>query len=301
MTGSAIAIPLLGATSASAVEAASWDKVAECETGGLWNADTGNGFYGGLQMSQETWKAFGGTQYASRADLATRAQQIAIAEKVVAADGIRPWLACATIAGVKVEADPVGSPSAPAAKPATTPSPSASATKAPAPAGSASKTADPKAGPTQGSGVSKGDGQTPSQSPSTGKHRGESAAEPKPINSGDSESTGSAAPTEPAKSSDGEAPRETSGTHPSRGGDGTRTDIEGAGTGVAATPGAVGGADASPGSYTVRPGDNLWAIAEKSELPGGWPALYEANKETVGGDPDLIHPGQSLDLAASQG
>lgn len=50
------------------------------------------------------------------------------------------------------------------------------------------------------------------------------------------------------------------------------------------------------GAYTVRPGDNLSEIAQENELPGGWNALYDANRGTVGIDPDLIVPGQSLDL-----
>jgi nucleoid-associated protein YgaU len=53
---------------------------------------------------------------------------------------------------------------------------------------------------------------------------------------------------------------------------------------------------AADGTYTVRPGDNLWAIADAQKVHGGWPALYEANKSAVGDDPDLILPGQSLDL-----
>lgn len=56
------------------------------------------------------------------------------------------------------------------------------------------------------------------------------------------------------------------------------------------------GASAADGTYTVRPGDNLWAIADAQKVPGGWPALYESNKSAVGSDPDLILPGQSLDL-----
>ncbi|MFE0081384.1 LysM peptidoglycan-binding domain-containing protein, partial [[Kitasatospora] papulosa] len=51
-------------------------------------------------------------------------------------------------------------------------------------------------------------------------------------------------------------------------------------------------------AYTVREGDNLWAIADAQELPGGWTALYEANKDELGSDPDLILPGQSLNLGA---
>ncbi len=59
-----------------------WDAVARCESGGNWHANTGNGYYGGLQFDQSTWIANGGGQYASRADLATREQQIAVASRV---------------------------------------------------------------------------------------------------------------------------------------------------------------------------------------------------------------------------
>ncbi|EDY66998.2 secreted protein [Streptomyces pristinaespiralis ATCC 25486] len=63
------------------------------------------------------------------------------------------------------------------------------------------------------------------------------------------------------------------------------------------------GVDEATGSdaYTVQPGDNLCDIAAEKDVPGGWPALYEANEETVGADPDLILPGQSLDLGLLQG
>ncbi len=59
-----------------------WDSVAACESGGNWATNTGNGYYGGLQFDMGTWLAFGGGQYASRADLATREQQIAVASRV---------------------------------------------------------------------------------------------------------------------------------------------------------------------------------------------------------------------------
>ncbi len=59
-----------------------WDAVAQCESGGNWHANTGNGYYGGLQFDQGTWLANRGGQYASRADLATREQQIAVASRV---------------------------------------------------------------------------------------------------------------------------------------------------------------------------------------------------------------------------
>ncbi len=62
--------------------ASPWDAVAACESDGNWHANTGNGYYGGLQFDKSTWIANGGGQYASRADLATREQQIAVAERV---------------------------------------------------------------------------------------------------------------------------------------------------------------------------------------------------------------------------
>ncbi|MFI2204481.1 transglycosylase family protein [Streptomyces sp. NPDC020192] len=100
VTGSAIAIPLLGAASASAADGTTWDKVAECESGGSWSADTGNGYYGGLQISQDDWDKYGGAQYAVSADQASRSQQIAVAEKILADQGTKPWTMCALTAGL---------------------------------------------------------------------------------------------------------------------------------------------------------------------------------------------------------
>ncbi|WP_304412916.1 transglycosylase family protein [Blastococcus sp. URHD0036] len=71
-----------------------WDAVARCESGGNWSINTGNGYYGGLQFSQRTWDAFGGRAYAARADLAGKAQQIAVAEEVLAAQGPGAWPTC---------------------------------------------------------------------------------------------------------------------------------------------------------------------------------------------------------------
>ena len=71
-----------------------WDAVAECESGGNWSINTGNGYYGGLQFSASTWSGYGGNQYAPRADLATREQQIAVAEKVLAGQGRGAWPTC---------------------------------------------------------------------------------------------------------------------------------------------------------------------------------------------------------------
>ncbi|MGW5659332.1 transglycosylase family protein [Streptomyces sp. NPDC003758] len=94
VAGAAIAGPLLAAGNASAATAAQWDAVAQCESGGNWHINTGNGFYGGLQFTNSTWAAYGGTAYASRADLATEGQQIAVAEKVLAGQGKGAWPVC---------------------------------------------------------------------------------------------------------------------------------------------------------------------------------------------------------------
>ena len=79
---------------ATPAQASDWSGVAQCESGGNWAINTGNGFYGGLQFTQSTWAAYGGTQYAPRADLASPSQQIAIAEKVKAGQGIGAWPVC---------------------------------------------------------------------------------------------------------------------------------------------------------------------------------------------------------------
>ncbi|WP_367322599.1 transglycosylase family protein [Streptomyces sp. HUAS ZL42] len=96
VTTAAVAAPLMAAGSASAATAAEWDAVAQCESGGNWSINTGNGYYGGLQFSASTWAAYGGTQYASTADQATKAQQIEIAEKVLAGQGKGAWPVCGT-------------------------------------------------------------------------------------------------------------------------------------------------------------------------------------------------------------
>ncbi|WDV52247.1 transglycosylase family protein [Streptomyces coeruleorubidus] len=94
VTGAAVAAPLMAAGNASAATASEWDTVAQCESGGNWSINTGNGYYGGLQFSASTWSGYGGTKYASTADQATKAQQIEIAEKVLASQGKGAWPVC---------------------------------------------------------------------------------------------------------------------------------------------------------------------------------------------------------------
>jgi hypothetical protein len=71
-----------------------WDAVANCESGGNWHINTGNGFYGGLQFTESTWLAEGGGAYASRADLASREQQIAVATRLYNQSGSGSWPVC---------------------------------------------------------------------------------------------------------------------------------------------------------------------------------------------------------------
>ncbi|MGO8962439.1 transglycosylase family protein [Mycobacterium sp.] len=79
---------------AAAAPDSEWDRVAACESGGNWGINTGNGYHGGLQFSQGTWAAHGGGEYASSANQATRDQQIAIAERVLATQGRGAWPVC---------------------------------------------------------------------------------------------------------------------------------------------------------------------------------------------------------------
>ncbi|MEU0115466.1 transglycosylase family protein [Streptomyces bobili] len=94
VTGVAIAAPLMAAGNASAATASEWDTVAQCESGGNWSINTGNGYYGGLQFSASTWAAYGGTQFAAQANQASKSQQIQIAEKVLAGQGKGAWPVC---------------------------------------------------------------------------------------------------------------------------------------------------------------------------------------------------------------
>src|SRR4051812_46786680 len=86
-------------TAAQAKSSVNWDAVAQCESGGNWSINTGNGYYGGLQFSRSTWKAYGGGKYASTANKASRSEQIRIAEKVLDGQGIGAWPVCGKKAG----------------------------------------------------------------------------------------------------------------------------------------------------------------------------------------------------------
>ncbi|MFE9252764.1 transglycosylase family protein [Streptomyces sp. NPDC007088] len=99
-SGAGLALPLVAAGSAHAATEDTWRKVAACESGNDWDINTGNGFYGGLQFTQSTWKAYGGGAFADRADHASRTQQMAVAEKVLEGQGPGAWPQCGPRAGL---------------------------------------------------------------------------------------------------------------------------------------------------------------------------------------------------------
>ena len=92
--GAVVASGMIAATTTSASAATGWDEVAACESGGDWSINTGNGYYGGLQFSQQTWEGYGGTEYAATADQASKSQQIAIGERVLEGQGAGAWPNC---------------------------------------------------------------------------------------------------------------------------------------------------------------------------------------------------------------
>ncbi|MEU2162999.1 transglycosylase family protein [Streptomyces chengbuensis] len=146
VTGVAIAAPLMASGTASAATASEWDAVAQCESGGNWSINTGNGYYGGLQFSASTWAAYGGTAFAATADRASKSQQIQVAEKVLAGQGKGAWPNCGT--GLSNAAYDGAAPAAPkAAEPKAKP---AAPKRAEAPTSRSERAAAP---------VKKGDGE----------------------------------------------------------------------------------------------------------------------------------------------
>jgi resuscitation-promoting factor RpfA len=121
IAGAVAGAPLVAVVpSANAASDSTWDRLAQCESSGNWAANTGNGFSGGLQFTKSTWNAFGGGQYAASAHQASRSEQIAVAEKVLAGQGWGAWPVCSKKSGAsgsstprEVSASSSGSQSAP--------------------------------------------------------------------------------------------------------------------------------------------------------------------------------------------
>jgi hypothetical protein len=297
VTGSAIAIPLLGATGASAASGTTWDRVAECESGGSWSADSGNGHYGGLQLTQRDWEKYGGLDYAPSADQASRSQQIAVAEKILDDRGVSAWPGCGSASGLSEDSGSAdvdtglgggsssggfysdsgmdsGLSESSGSSASVTPSLSSSSSSSSSHSSRMTTDSDEGGSGTRGHRGSdnSSDAQTKHDESDKSGRKGSSSSEGANNASGAGRHRGDSAEEDAAEGRTGDS----SGRHASRDSGVTR--------------------DAADGSYTVRPGDSLSAIADSLDLKGGWVALYGANKKTVGDDPDLILPGQSLAL-----
>jgi hypothetical protein len=335
VTGSAIAIPLLGASGANAADGTTWDKVAECETGGAWSAYDGYGHFGGLRLTQTDWENHGGLDYAPSPEQASRQQQIAVAERVLADQGVTAWPTCGPLAGLGEDSAPAdvdtgvsGDTSAGLGGLIDTPESSGSSDTSgssdsspllPSRSGSASSSdapsaeADGQGGRSGRSGRSnQGNTTKADSSPDSGADADAGAGEG---SGADSQASGSPSSGDVEDDSDKSGQNGTSsegsaetatGRH--RGGSaaegvegGALDDRTGDSTGRHASRSGAVVRDAADGEYTVRAGDSLWGIADSLGLQGGWSELYAENRRTVGTDPDLILPGQTLAVGVEPG
>ncbi|PJE95675.1 transglycosylase domain-containing protein [Streptomyces carminius] len=310
MTGAGIAIPLLGASGAQAADLDTWDRVAQCESDGLWSADTGNGYYGGLQLTQGLWEEYGGMSYADRPDLASRSQQIAVAEKILADRGPEAWPGCGINAGLRYDTTgeaPAIAPEnyLPGEAPAAPSVPAAGTKSADGAPGKTEKTGETgetgKAGETAKTDGeaddSAGGAATESPGAETVEETGKAGTDP----AAGAEDPAGAGPTEGAGKHRGERDpleleleqqADTEGTGDTEGAADTGDAGEAADRSDAATAG--GQETLAAGDYLVQPGDSLVQIAQKHELT--WSELYESNKDVLGENPDLIVPGQGIEL-----
>ena len=221
----ALGFTTVTAGTANAASGSTWDRIAACESGGNWHINTGNGFSGGLQFTPSTWRAFGGTAYASSAYLAGRSAQIAVAERVLASQGWGAWPACSAKLGLHGK----GSGAAYVA-----PAPSV---KHSAPKHSAAKKSAPKhVAPLRSSGASRSQVRT-----APARHV---APQQAPV--------------------------------------------------VRSAPSV---APAARANYVVKSGDYLSKIAAEHGVRGGWQSIYALNRTQIGGDPNLVFPGQHLRLS----
>ena len=104
IAGAVLSAPAVVAPAASADTGSAWDRLAQCESTGNWAINTGNGFSGGLQFTPGTWRAFGGKGLAHHA---SREEQIAVAERVLAKQGWNAWPACSRKLGLRGTPKPV--------------------------------------------------------------------------------------------------------------------------------------------------------------------------------------------------
>ncbi|MFC9283520.1 transglycosylase family protein [Streptomyces collinus] len=330
VTGSAIAIPLLGAASANAADGTTWDKVAECESGGSWSADTGNGYYGGLQMSQDDWDKYGGGEYASSADQASRSQQIAVAEKILADRGTTPWATCALLSGLTSNSgsvdvdtgvggsgngssgqgdsgstdDSQGGSGGDSDSSGLPDSSTSSDPSAPSDSSSADASTKPSPGESDDEGKGNGkDGDAHGSDKGTDAPKSDKSASP---DSGGTQETGSS-PVEPATDDTDNSWQAGSSWSlvdtgaVSSGGRHRGTSADESVTNGQGDASSGRHASRAAGTYTVHEGDSLASIADSLHVDGGWHALYDTNKKEIGADPDDISAGQTLRVGSETG
>lgn len=277
-TGAGMALPLFAASGAQAADSTAtdtakvsttvWNAVALCESGGIWSSNTGNGFYGGLQIVQESWDNYGGDDYAERPDLASQNEQIAVAETMLDELGPDAWPTCADSSGLTAALgldDVTDEPSDTATDTGTDTS-TDDATD-----GTTDSTADDTASPSPSS-TESSESASPSTSASSSapaRSQGRHAKPDGTETSASSAATGATQQVAQARAAWGEL---------------TRTTVT--------TKSATSTADAK--RYRVEAGDTLCDIAAEENVAGGWRALYEANKAVIGDDPSVIRSGQYL-------
>jgi murein DD-endopeptidase MepM/ murein hydrolase activator NlpD len=318
--GMGLAIPLTLTGTAQAADVDTWDKVAKCESTNDWSINTGNGYYGGLQFSQATWVGFGGLKFAPSADQATKTEQIAIAEKVLAVQGDEAWPSCGDKAGLSQSDAEPKRVTPEKATPKTTPETKASTTRK---ADKAVAFARAQVGDRYvygGTGPNSWDCSGLTQAawkaagvsiPRTSQQQWRSLPKVS-LNSlkpgdlivfytgashigmylGDGKFVHAANRQDPVKINN------FSGYY--------RTNAIGAVrptpyTGAVSTPVTPKPTTPAPpvktdGKYTVKSGDTLSGISREQLKTTDWKPLYEANKKVVGGNPNLIYPGQNLAL-----
>ncbi|MGW3725807.1 transglycosylase family protein [Streptomyces sp. NPDC000851] len=305
VTGSAIAIPLLGATGASAASGTTWDRVAECESGGSWSANAGDGYYGGLQLSQEDWERYGGLAYAASADQASRSQQIAVAEKVLADQGVGAWGTCGLTAGLNADKSSADVDTGVAGDTSSDTSESLR--------NSLGLSGSSKSSGSSDSAGSSSESTASSPSSDSSSNATDGSASPTPTDStSDKSQESDSSPTATSKSTDSDNSGQSegdsglidtgTGKHRGDSADEDATDARTAeSSGRHASRDSASARDAADGSYTVREGDSLWGIADSLGVQEGWPVLYADNKEIIGADPNHIIPGQTLDVGVEPG
>jgi nucleoid-associated protein YgaU len=278
VAGAVVGTPLATAGTAQAASDNTWDRVAQCESGGNWAISTGNGFQGGLQFTQSTWRSFGGTSFASSPNRASREQQIAVAEKVLAGQGWGAWPVCSRKARATGEsATPrVVTARAVGTRSNRTPTPVAASAGRHALRPAAPQRAAVRAQPPAAHAVPVvqiAERLRPLVDPAP-----TATAVSLPLTALPLTALPAAAPAVPAVPTP-RAPAPAA-TRPGP-------------TVLAAAPAPAG--VAAPRAYQVRPGDTLAGIARTEHVDGGWQAIYRSNRAAIG-DANLIRPGQLLTL-----